>query len=95
MALTETPQLFHEDMLTWGGTVSPGRCVSLLPTQLHICVLEGMPGGPKTFAGSKDLGRLKRLQGTHRGQSALRPFALSSCSGLLLVAGPEPHRSLW
>lgn len=80
MALTENTPALSEGMLTLGGIVSPGRCVSLLPTQLHICVLEGTP---KTFAGSRDPGRLKRLQGTHRGQPALRPFALSSCSCLL------------
>lgn len=48
----KTPQLHHKGMLTLGGILSPGRCVSLLPAQLHIWVSGkahapgAMPGDP-------------------------------------------------
>lgn len=77
-------------MLTLGGIGSPGRCVSLLPAQLHIwlsgkaCALEAMPGDPTTLIRSIEAGRLKRLQETLRTAS---PQALCFVILQLLASG--------
>lgn len=101
MAPTKDTSLCHQGMPAMGGILPPGRCV--LPpvcTAPHLvacktCVLGTMPRVPETLAGSTEAGRLERLQGTHRGQLPLRPFALSSCSFWLPVAGLKPQRHSW
>lgn len=77
--------------------VSPSCLQSSTPS----CLAKPVPWGPglgiprENQPGSGEAGRPERLQGTHRGQPVLRPFAPSSCSSFLLGAGPEPQKPSW